>query len=80
MIRMRKIRAYSIEVNKTIKEMKKMGLCKSHITQLNKVATKLAYKLTMQDSTMVVGEKNKRKIERAEQKIYDVIKILRKVE
>lgn len=48
---------------------------------LGKVATKLAYKLTMTGKQMIIKDlKNKKRIDRAEQKIYDAIALLRKVE
>ena len=52
---------------------------KSHITQLVSIATKLAHKLTMTGTIMVLNEKNKKLVEQAEAQIYDTIYTLQKV-
>lgn len=51
-------------------------LCKSHITQLSKVTVRLAYKLTMNCSQLILSSKNVKKLEKAEQFIYRAIKLL----
>ena len=57
-----------------------MKPCTSHITALRKVSTKLAWKLTMNGSTLILGEENKKKVEAAEKKIYEAMAILKEVE
>ena len=54
-------------------------LCKSHVTQLKKVATQLAYKQTMQHTQLIVGNENRTKIEQAEQLIYKAMNLLETV-
>jgi len=54
-------------------------LCKSHITQLRKVATQLAYKQTMNYIQLIVSVENRNKIEEAERLIYKAINILEQV-
>ena len=54
-------------------------LCTSHCTQLRKVATKLAYKQKMDSTQLILGEKNRDKIEQAEQLIYKAINLLQQI-
>lgn len=55
-------------------------LCKSHIGQLRKVATSLAYKQTMNGTQLIVGLENRQRIERAETLIYTAINLLEQIE
>ena len=54
-------------------------LCKTHINRLSKVATQLAYKQTMTYTQLILGEKNKQRVEEAEQLIYKAINLLKQV-
>ena len=54
-------------------------LCKSHITLLKKVARQLAYKQKMNYTQLIVGEKNRDKMEDAEKLIYKAINLLETV-
>lgn len=58
---------------------KKQSLCKSHITQLRKVATQLAYRQTMSYTQLILSETNENKIKEAEYKIYNAINILKEI-
>jgi hypothetical protein len=55
-------------------------LCKSHCTQLKKVATKLAYKQKMDSTQLILGLDNRNKIEEAEKLIYKAINILQNIQ
>lgn len=54
-------------------------LCKSHITALRKVATQLAYKQKMNYTQLILGKKNKDRVEKAEKLIYKAMNILSQV-
>lgn len=54
-------------------------LCKSHCTQLSKVATKLAYKQKMDSTQLILGDENRAKIEEAEKLIYKAINLLQSI-
>ena len=51
-------------------------LCKSHVTQLRKVATKLAYKQKMDCTQLILSVENREKMEQAEQLIYKAMNLL----
>ena len=53
-----------------------MKLCKSHLTQLRKVATQLAYKQKMNHCQLILCKENREKIETAEQLIYKAMNLL----
>ena len=55
------------------------NLCKSHITQLRNVATKLAYKQKMNSTQLILSVENRKKIEQSEQLIYKAINLLETV-
>lgn len=55
-------------------------LCRSHITKLRKVATQLAYKQKMDSTQLILGKKNREKVEMAEKLIYKAINILSQVQ
>ncbi len=54
-------------------------LCKSHVTALRKVATQLAYKQKMNYTQLILGLKNRNRVERAEKLIYKAMNILEQV-
>lgn len=60
--------------------MKAKQLCKSHVTQLRKVSTQLAYKQKMDGTQLILGLENKEKIEQAEQLIYKAMNLLQSVQ
>lgn len=55
-------------------------LCKSHVTALQKVATQLAYKQTMQYTTLLVSRENNDRMQKAEQLIYEAMQLLNQVQ
>ena len=63
-----------------LKAARKSIICKSHITRLNKVAVALAYKQTMDNTHLILSEKNVIKFEKANNLIHDAIAILHTVE
>jgi len=54
-------------------------LCKSHVTVLRKVARQLAYKQKMDSTQLILAEKNRSRIEKAEQLLYKAINILEQI-
>jgi len=59
---------------------KKRKPCQSHITLLNKVRSKLDWRLTMGFSTLMLSKTNEKKIDRASEHILKAIKILETIE
>ena len=57
-----------------------MKLCKSHVTQLRKVATRLAYKQKMDGTQLILSLENYQKMEQAELLIYKAMNILNTIE
>jgi len=57
-----------------------MKLCKSHITQLRKVSTALAYKQKMNGTQLVLGAENSDKLFDAEMLISKAMTILNSIE
>jgi hypothetical protein len=51
-------------------------LCKTHITQLRKVATQLAYKQTMTHTQLILSVENRQKMEEAEKLVYKAMNLL----
>lgn len=54
-------------------------LCKTHVTQLQKVARQLAYKQTMTHTLLILSVDNRQKMESAEQLIYKAINLLEQI-
>ena len=56
-----------------------MKICKSHVTQLEKVTIALAYKQKMDSTHLILSAKNKAKFEKANNLIHEAIRILQTV-
>lgn len=54
-------------------------LCKSHITQLNKIAAQLTMRQKMNYTQLILSPKNQDKVDEAKQKIYEAVSILKEV-
>jgi hypothetical protein len=54
-------------------------LCKTHITQLRKVATQLAYKQTMTHTQLILCKENREKMEEVEKLIYNAMNLLENI-
>lgn len=54
-------------------------LCKSHVTQLRKVAIQLAYKQTMQHTQLILSVENRKKMEEAENLIHKAMNLLENI-
>lgn len=55
-------------------------ICKSHVTALRTVATRLAMKQKMNYTQLILGQENTAKIEEAEQLIYKAMNILKTID
>lgn len=57
-----------------------MKPCDSHIKALRKIASKLRWGLTMDESTLILTEENLEKLEEAELLLAKVIRKLKEIE
>lgn len=55
-------------------------LCKTHITILRNVNTRLAYKQKMDGTQLILSKENKEKIEAAEKLIYSAMNLLETIQ
>jgi len=56
-----------------------MKLFRSQIKLLSKVATRMAYSQKMDGTAVILTPDNKKRLEDAEQHVYDAIKLLRQI-